>query len=173
MNLRRHKLSIVAGIWLCVALAAHAQTGSQNPGVTQKGPTMSDHASGTFEVKLTPQPANAGEDASLGRMLLDKQFSGELEGTSQGEMLTASTNVKGSGAYVAIERVNGTLKGRRGSFTLQHSGTMTRGAAPQLTITVVPDSGTDQLVGLAGTMTIQIVNGKHSYQFVYTLPQTP
>lgn len=132
---------------------------------------MSNHASGTFEVKLTPQPA--GEDASLGRMLIDKQFSGELEGTSKGEMLTASTSVKGSGAYVAIERVTGALKGRKGTFTLQHSGTMTKGAAPQLTITVVPDSGTAQLTGLAGTMNIKIVDGKHLYDFECTLPERP
>jgi Protein of unknown function (DUF3224) len=165
------QLWIALVMWFCFGLAAHSQTASQNPGAAQKGTPVSNHARGTFEVKLTPQPA--GEDASLGRMQIDKQFSGEIEGTSKGEMLTAGTSVKGSGAYVAIERVTGTLKGRRGSFTLQHSGTMTRGAAPQLTISVVPDSGTDQLTGLTGTMTINIVNGKHLYDFEYTLPEKP
>lgn len=92
--------------------------------------------------------------------------------TSKGEMLSASTSVKGSAGYVAIERVSGTLHGRSGSFTLQHSGTMTRGA-PQLTITVVPDSGSDQLKGLAGKMMITIADGKHSYEFEYTLTENP
>lgn len=133
---------------------------------------MTSHATGTFEVKLTPQAAEDG-DAGLGRMAIDKQFHGDLEGTSRGFMLSsAATVVKGSGGYVAMERVTGTLKGRAGSFVLQHSGTMTRGA-PQLSVTVVPDSGTGQLAGLAGTMTIKIDAGKHSYEFEYTLPETP
>jgi len=131
--------------------------------------TMSRHASGTFDVKLSPQAlSDPGADPALGRMSIDKQFYGDLEGTSKGEMLSAGTAVKGSAGYVAIERVSGTLHGRSGAFVLQHSGTMTRGA-PQLTITVVPDSGTDQLVGLAGTMSIKISDGKHSYEFEYTL----
>jgi hypothetical protein len=101
-------------------------------------------------------------------MSIDKQFHGDLEATSKGEMLTAGTVVKGSAGYVATERVSGTLYGRSGTFILQHGGTMTRGT-PQLIITVVPDSGTDQLVGLAGTMVINIESGKHSYDFAYTL----
>jgi hypothetical protein len=105
-------------------------------------------------------------------MSIDKQFHGDLEGTSKGEMLTAGTGVKGSAGYVAIERVVGTLNGRSGAFALQHSGTMTRGA-PQLTIAVVPDSGTGQLTGLSGKMTIQIAEGKHSYEFEYSLPENP
>ena len=125
-------------------------------------------ATGTFDVKLSPQATDEKADAGVGRMSLDKQFHGDLEGISKGEMLAASTSVKGSAGYVAIERVSGTLHGRSGSFTLQHSGTMTRGA-PQLTITVVPDSGTDQLKGLAGKMMIIITDGKHSYDFEYTL----
>jgi len=125
-------------------------------------------ATGPFEVKLTPQPVDAGGDATLGRMTLDKQFHGGLEGTSKGQMLTAGTPVKDSAGYVAMERVTGTLNGRKGSFILQHSATMTRGT-PQLSITVVPDSGTDQLTGLAGKMDIQIAGGKHSYDFDYTL----
>ncbi len=134
---------------------------------------MTIQASGTFEVKLTPQAADdENEGATLGRMSIAKQFHGDLEATSKGEMLTAGTGVKGSAGYVAIERVSGTLDGRSGAFMLQHSGTMTRGA-PQLTITVVPDSGTGELVGLAGKMTIKIADGKHSYDFEYTLAETP
>lgn len=105
-------------------------------------------------------------------MSIDKQFHGDLEATSKGEMLTAGTSVKGSAGYVAIERVSGTLGSRGGTFVLQHTGTMTRGA-PQLTITVVPDSGTGQLVGLVGKMGIKIENGKHFYDFEYTLATTP
>ena len=130
---------------------------------------MTARASGTFEVKLTPQPADDYADgAALGRLTIDKQFHGELQATSRGQMLSAMSGVKGSAGYVAIERVSGTLKGRNGTFVLQHSGTMTRGAQ-QLTITVVPDSGTGQLAGLTGKMTITIAEGKHSYDFEYTL----
>ena len=102
-------------------------------------------------------------------MVLDKRFQGDLVGTSKGEMLTAGTGVTGSGAYVAVERVTGALSGRIGSFSLQHAGTMTRGT-PQLMITVVPDSATEQLEGLTGSMKIDIADGKHSYDFEYTLP---
>ena len=134
---------------------------------------MTSHASGTFDVKLTPQAAEDGADAGLGRMSIEKQFQGDLEGSSKGFMLSsAATIVKGSGGYVAMERFTGTLKGRTGSFVLQHSGTMTRGT-PQLSVAVVPDSGTGQLAGLTGTMTIKIDNGNHSYNFEYTLPEAP
>lgn len=134
---------------------------------------MSQRASGTFEVKLTPQPlADTAAGPNLARMAIDKQFRGDLEGTSRGEMLSAGTSVKGSAGYVAIERVTGTLQGRSGTFVLQHSGTMTRGT-PQLTITVVPDSGTGALEGIAGSMTIIVADGKHSYTFEYTLTDTP
>lgn len=130
---------------------------------------MSTHATGTFQVKLTPIPLDdKAADPTLGRMSIDKQFHGDLEATSKGEMLSAGTSVKGSAGYVAIERVTGTLAGRSGAFALQHTGIMTRGA-PQLTITVVPDSGTGELAGLAGKMSIQIADGKHSYDFEYTL----
>jgi hypothetical protein len=134
---------------------------------------MMIHASGTFEVKIIPQkPDNKeAESANLGRLSIDKQFRGDLEATSKGEMLSAATEVKGSAGYVAIERVSGTLHGRSGTFILQHSGTMTRNA-PQMSVTVVPDSGTGQLVGLAGKMTIKIADGKHFYEFDYTLPGT-
>jgi hypothetical protein len=126
------------------------------------------HASGTFEVKLTPQTISGENDGVRGRMSIEKQFHGDLEGTSQGEMLTAGTSVPGSAGYVAIERVSGTLHGRKGSFALQHSGTMSRGAF-SLAITVVPDSGTDQLAGLKGSVNIIVAEGKHSYEFKYEL----
>jgi hypothetical protein len=134
---------------------------------------MTTHARGTFDVKVTPQPSEGKpEGAELGIMSLNKQFHGDLEGTSKGEMLTAGTSVKGSAGYVAIERVTGTLGARTGSFILQHSGTMTRGTL-QLAITVVPDSGTGQLARISGKMMIIINDGKHSYDFDYALPATP
>lgn len=130
---------------------------------------MKGRASGTFDVKLQPQSSDEGaEGSSLARMSLDKQFHGDLAGASKGEMLSAGTSTKGSAGYVAIERVTGALEGRAGTFVLQHSGTMDRGA-PRLIITVVPDSGTGRLVGLTGTMTIRIEGGKHFYEFDYTL----
>ena len=131
---------------------------------------MTMRASGPFDVKLTPMAPDAdAADSAIGRMSLDKQFHGALEATSKGQMLAVRTGVEGSAGYVALERVRGTLEGRSGSFALQHSGTMTRGA-PQLSVTVVPDSGTEGLTGLAGRMEIHIEGGKHSYTFEYTLP---
>ena len=132
---------------------------------------MTTHASGTFDVKLSPQgQADKAEGSSLGSMTIDKQFHGDLEATAKGQMLVAGTDVKNSAGYVAVERITGTLHGRSGSFALQHSGIMTRGA-PQQTITVVPDSGSGELAGLAGSMTVVIEGGKHSYTFEYTLPE--
>ena len=129
---------------------------------------MTTRASGTFEVNMSPQEA----DMSVGRMTIDKQFQGDLVGASQGQMLMASSeSVKNSAGYVAIEKVTGTLNGRRGSFYLQHNGVMTRGVG-ELTITVIPDSGTDQLIGLSGKMNIIIAEGKHSYEFEYTLAES-
>ena len=134
---------------------------------------MTIRATGSFEVKLTPEASDQGADGgSLGRMSIAKQFQGDLEGTGTGTMLTALAATKGSAGYVAIERVTGTLHGRRGGFVLQHSGTMARGEQ-QLTISVVPDSGTGELTGLAGQMRIIIAGGKHSYEFEYTLPDRP
>lgn len=115
----------------------------------------------------TPDEADGN---SLGRMSLDKQFDGDLVAVGKGEMLTAMTSTQGSAGYVAIERVTGTLHGRRGSFVLQHSGSMSAGAQ-QLTIGVVADSGTGELRGLQGTLVITIAEGKHSYAFTYALPQ--
>ncbi|HEX6560348.1 MAG TPA: DUF3224 domain-containing protein [Longimicrobiales bacterium] len=124
-------------------------------------------AAGTFEVELAQQPTSSGE-AMLGRMSIDKRFHGDLEATSKGEMLSAATAIKNSAGYVAIECVRGSLHGKRGSFVLQHSGTMTRGQG-LLNVTVVPDSGTDELAGLSGRMTIHIENGQHFYELEYTL----
>ena len=132
---------------------------------------MRHHAKGAFDVKLQPLEAyNKTEGAGLGRMSIDKQFHGELEAASQGEMLFAG-NAKDSGGYVAVERVTGTLQGRRGAFSLQHNATMTRGE-PYLNIIVVPESGTEELAGLSGTMKIIIAEGgKHFYEFDYELAQ--
>ncbi len=135
---------------------------------------MSALARGPFEVKLAPQKADnpQAEGAGHGRMSIDKRFQGDLEATSQGEMLSFMSATKGSAGYVAIERVTGSLAGRHGSFMLQHSGTMNRGA-PELSITVVPDSGTGELTGLSGSMKIVITpDGKHSYEMAYTLAAT-
>jgi uncharacterized protein len=142
------------------------------PSTIQKGATMTARASGPFEVTLNPQVDEKVGDPTVGRMSIDKQFHGDLEAISKGQMLTAMTETKGSAGYVAIERVTGTLKGRSGSFALQHTGTMDRGV-PQLSVTVVPDSGTGQLAGISGKMSINIVNGKHSYEFDYALPEAP
>ena len=130
---------------------------------------MSNRATGTFEVKLNPQ--DEGAEAAVGRMTIDKQFQGDLEGTSKGQMLMAgSESVQGSAGYVAIEKVTGTLNGRRGTFYLQHNATMNRGVG-ELNIVVIPDTGVDQLTGLSGRMNIVIEAGKHSYEFEYELPE--
>ena len=131
---------------------------------------MTTRATGPFDVKITPQATDSpAEGSPLGRLTLDKQFHGDLEATSKGEMLTAgSTTVQNSAGYVAVERVTGTLHGKQGTFALQHSGVMTRGEG-KLTITVVPDSGTGELTGLAGSMSIDISAGKHSYTLEYTI----
>ena len=135
--------------------------------------TAAARATGTFDVTLAPAAeagaADAVDGVALGRMTLDNRFAGDLAGPGKGQMLTAMTAVAGSAGYVAIERVTGTLHGRAGSFVLQHTGTMDRGA-PQLVISVVPDSGTGALAGLAGRLAIEIVDGQHRYTFDYTLP---
>ena len=129
---------------------------------------MTTRAAGTFNVKITPQPpVGDPADATHGRMTIDKTFDGDLQGTSKGEMLAAGTADKGSAGYVAMEKVSGTLAGKGGTFILQHSGTMNRGEAT-LSVTVVPDSGTGELSGLAGRMNIIIADGKHSYEFDYS-----
>ncbi|HEU4387083.1 MAG TPA: DUF3224 domain-containing protein [Blastocatellia bacterium] len=133
---------------------------------------MTNSARGTFDVKLVPQDDNTG-DSSLGRMTIEKRFHGDIEGTSRGQMLTAGTEVKGSAGYVAIEKVTGRLHGRSGTFVLQHSGTMRQGD-PELSISVVPDSGTGELVGVTGRFEIAIASdGTHSYELEYTLGEAP
>jgi Protein of unknown function (DUF3224) len=131
---------------------------------------MTFQATGTFEVTMTPQGTPEPEPgATLARMSLDKTFSGDLSGVGRGEMLTAMTPTAGSAGYVALERVTGALQGRKGSFVFQHAGIMNRGQ-PQLSVTVVPDSGTDELAGLAGRFSIDHTDGLHRYVFDYTLP---
>lgn len=135
----------------------------------QNKPLMPKHATGTFDVKVTPQPPDeTPDDNSRGRMLLEKQIHGDLEGVSKGQMLTGMGDA-GSAVYVAIERITGTLHGHKGSFMLHHTGIATS-AGQQLTITVIPDSGSDELNGIKGTMTITITGKQHFYDFEYTLP---
>jgi hypothetical protein len=153
------RIIVLVSLMISAAPSAHAQ----------KNPSMPNHARGTFDVKVTPQPAD-GSDAGgpFGRLGLDKQFHGSLAASSKGTMLGAGTAVAGSGAYVAFELVSGTLDGKRGTFILQHVGTMRRNV-PAMTVTVVPDSGTEQLTGLTGRMTIIIEGKKHSYDLEYSL----
>jgi hypothetical protein len=161
---------VALGLCLCFGYAASTQT--QSPGSTDghKESRVNGHASGSFEIKMVPQPMTEEEAKTISvRMTSDKQFHGDLEGTSTGEMLGVYTAVKDSAGYVAMERVSGKLKGRTGTFILQHSSTMARGTQKQ-SIIVIPDSGTDQLAGLAGSMIIKITDGKHFYEFDYTLP---
>lgn len=155
------------------AKGAPPATAPKNPASTtnkQKQATPAMHtAAGSFDVTLTPQTGDAQPaDTKLGRMTIEKQFHGDLEATSKGQMLSAGTGTEGSAGYVAIEQVSGTLGGRTGTFVLQHSGTMNRGAA-ELIVSVVPDSGTGELAGLVGTMKIIVAGGKHSYEFEYLI----
>lgn len=168
--------AMAAGVGILLPLAvsppAWCQT-HQAGGTGPKESVVKTHAKGTFDVKLGPLPtSDTSEGSPLARMSLDKQFHGDLEGSSKGEMLAAGTAVKGSAGYVAIERVTGTLHGRTGSFVLQHSATMARGT-PELAIIVVPDSGTGELAGLTGRMMITITDGKHYYEFEYALGGAP
>ena len=133
---------------------------------------MSLHAEGTFEVKNSPLGADdALNGTAIGRFALDKQFRGDLEGTSKGEMLGAGNPATGTAGYVAIEQISGTLNGLNGSFALQHFGTMEENRF-ELTVKVVPGSGTGDLIGITGTMTIAPVNGKHSWKLDYMLPSS-
>jgi hypothetical protein len=128
-------------------------------------------ATGSFEVNLQPlSNSEVSDDPLFGRLLLTKKFSGDLAGSARGQMLSAGTGTQGSAGSVAIDRFTGTLEGHRGSFVLQHSGSMNRGV-PTLSIMVVPDSGTDELQGLTGTLSINIIDGRHFYDFIYSLPE--
>lgn len=130
---------------------------------------MTQHATGTFDVKLTTQD-DKSDDQSMGRVTIEKQWQGDLVGTSKGQMLTGGDFKTGSAGYVAMEKFAGAVKGRKGTFILQHSATMTAGKG-DLTITVVPDSGREELKGIAGRLTIKIENGNHFYDFEYDLLQ--
>lgn len=156
---------LIAGLCLWCVVATTAQQASTP---TPKEKPVTAHAHGTFDVKATPAPGD-DKDTVPGRFLLEKQIHGDIEGTSKGQMLTAGDFAKGSAGYVAIEQITGSLAGRRGSFALQHSGTLKHGAQ-ELHITVVPGSGSGQLEEITGTMTIEIKDGKHFYDFDYTLP---
>lgn len=123
-------------------------------------------ATGSFDVKLTPA---SDPDAPIGGMAISKTFHGDLEGSSTGQMLAVRTPVEGSAGYVAMERVTGKLGGHTGTFALQHSGSMNKGSQ-SLSVTVVPDSGTEGLAGLTGSMDIKIEGGNHLYTFRYSLP---
>ncbi len=131
---------------------------------------MTQRAEGSFDVTVAPIAPHHTNDPPLGRMSIDKVFHGDLDGTSRGEMLAVQSAVKGSAGYVAMERVTGTLRGRTGTFALMHSGVMNRGQ-PSLSVTIVPDSGTDGLAGISGSLEITNDGGKHGYVLRYTLPQ--
>jgi hypothetical protein len=169
--IHRTRNKVIGCVCLVLSLSArsNAQAPIHNPAI--KETIMTTNARGPFEVKVSPLDAyNKDEGANLARMSIDKQFHGDLEATSKGEMLAAGSGAKGSsGAYVALEKVSGSLRGRSGSFVLQHNATMTRGV-PYMNIVVVPDSGSGALTGLTGKMTIIIADGMHSYDFDYNLP---
>ncbi|HEY1903818.1 MAG TPA: DUF3224 domain-containing protein [Terracidiphilus sp.] len=162
----------LASICFCGCLGLAAQALAQTPPsrLVHKDPIMTRHAEGTFDVKTTPIAAdNETMGTLIGRYSLDKQFHGDLDATSKGEMLAAGEPSSGNAGYVAMEQVTGTLDGRAGSFALQHIGSMENGSY-KLSVVVVPGSGTGQLAGIAGTLTIIVAAGKHSYTFDYTLP---
>lgn len=157
------KLQSLALLFVLVP-AMHAQAPS-------KGAVMSHHTSGSFEPDVKPVPADFPSAPNLGRMTINKTLHGGIEGTGVGQMLTSMTETKGSAGYVAVEVITGSVDGKKGSFSLIHTGLMDRGK-PSLTVTVVPDSGTGELTGLAGTFIIHIAaDGKHTYEFDYTLPE--
>jgi hypothetical protein len=165
--------AILAALGLLLLAAPAPATTPPTPTAPPAPPAATQHARGTFDVKLTPQGEEDKRDgATTGRMSADKQYHGDLEGTGKGEMLSVLSDIKGSGTYVAIERVSGTLNGRHGTFILDHRGRMTRGAQ-QLEISVVPDSGTGELAGISGRMAITITEGKHFYEFEYAIAGTP
>ena len=153
----------------CVAagLALGDLAGQQTPRVTSGETSM--HARGSFDVKVTPTPAADSAGGPISHLVLAKQFHGELEASSKGQMLGAQAAVEGSGAYVALELVSGTLNGKHGSFLLQHRGTMSRGANYKMDVTVVPESGTGELTGITGTMAIIIEGKTHNYDLEYRL----
>jgi hypothetical protein len=164
--------AVLAALCLCAGSLPLENARAATP-ISLDRSLMSTHATGSFDVTVKPlAPEDKADGIALGRFSLDKQYHGDLEATSTGTMLTAGADSTGSAVYVAIERVTGTLQGRRGSFALYHNGTMTR-EAQNLTVLVAPGSGTGALVGLSGKLGITIVDGKHLYDLEYSLPQAP
>jgi hypothetical protein len=152
------------------AAAVVVVAGIGNAAESAKGTPMNGEARGSFEVKMTPASEERFPDGtSLGRYTLAKEIHGDLEATSRGEMLGGGTPVEGSAGYVAMERVKGSLHGRRGSFLLQHVGKMSKAGGYEMNIAVVPDSGTGELVGLAGRFEILLAGGRHDYRFEYSI----
>jgi len=166
-KLMRKWSGVVAVFWAAMLTAVVWASASQNA-QEKKGARMTV-AKGPFDVKMAPVDTAHKEEKAIARYSLDKTYHGDLEATGTGEMLASMGDVKGSGTYVAMEVVNGTLGGNKGTFALGHIGTMTRGAQ-NLSINVVPDSGTGELVGLTGKLNIVIApDGKHSYEFEYRI----
>jgi hypothetical protein len=165
VNSRLVRFAILAILAAAAFELPRAESSEKNTKPREK-PTMNE-VSGEFDVKTIP--VDTGDD-KMGMMTLDKHYHGDLDGTAKGRMLTGMTEVKGSAAYVAIERVSGKLKGREGTFLLYHTGVMNKGT-PSMDIRVVPDSGTGELAGIEGTMHIKIAGGKHYYRFEYRLGQ--
>lgn len=163
MSHRHSSLALLAALVLAAPIAASH---------SQEQAAMNHLAEGPFDVQVIPQPRDATQaDVAVDRLLLEKRYHGGLEASGRGQMLGVRGTVETSGGYVAIERVDGTLDGRRGTFALQHSGTMTKEAGYSLDVKIVPDSGTGELAGIAGTLEIIIApGGKHSYKLAYTLP---
>jgi len=179
----RSRIALTGAICASIAAATftfaqvHQQNTGSNPPATSKSDQTAKpathRATGTFDVKMTPQAADdyTAAGSGLARFTADKQFHGDLEATSKGQMLSGGDYSTGSAGYVAMERVTGTLSGRSGAFSLQHSATMDHNV-PSLSITVVPGSGSGQLAGISGTLNIRIEGGKHFYDFDYVLPDS-
>ncbi len=168
------ELPLTLALAAALALGLAAQSPQPAPAAKTKEVAMTTTAKGSFTVALEPLTDSARKPGwAPGRMTIDKQFQGDLAGTSQGEMMTAMSDVKGSGGYAAFERFQGTLGGRQGTFFLQHHGQMSHGAPGEWIVSVVPDSGTEGLIGLSGRMTITITGKDHTYSFEYSLPGTP
>jgi hypothetical protein len=165
------KNSGIAAALILSLYSSAARAGEPAALAPSGGGVMTGEATGTFEVKVKPLPEDVKvQGVAVGRMSIDKVWSGDMVGTSKGEMMTTGGEVKGSGGYVAVEVMDVSLKGRRGTFTLMHHATMKNNADFRMTIVVVPDSGTGALAGLAGKLEIIIEGAKHSYRLDYALP---
>jgi hypothetical protein len=164
--MKSHSLSglVLAACCLSVAPAGAAASAEGDH-------RMYAHATGSFSITMTPAtaPQRAGR-TTLGRVLLEKIYAGDLVATANGEMLSGVTDTRGAAGYVAMEAITGVLQGKEGSFVAQHAGTMADGKQ-QLSIVIVPHSGTGQLTGISGTLAIRIENGQHFYDIDYSLPE--